>query len=242
MLHSAREPRQSKRLNSHRRSALTSGLTLHVDSGLGAILGASREAQVGKRLQTVRIPTPTYDGKPCVHGHGTTRFKSNKVCVQCQSRRNAVNAGRNPDVRKFRQEAFIARQKALAAGEKYYTPPAPCVRGHRGGKRQTSTGECIECRTYWIKKYKMSRRNYRLKKVYGISHNGYENILASQGGLCAICKSDDPKAMGFFHIDHNHSTGVIRGLLCGPCNQAIGLFRESPKILAAASNYISKHA
>ena len=72
-------------------------------------------------------------------------------------------------------------------------------------------------------------RRRALKAKYGITIEQYDAILASQGGLCAICGTD--KAHGFndtFHVDHDHLTGRIRGLLCFACNRRLGVF-EFPK-------------
>lgn len=74
---------------------------------------------------------------------------------------------------------------------------------------------------------------------YGITVDHYEQLLADQKGCCAICGSG-PGAKGLA-VDHCHSTGRIRALLCGPCNSAIGLLREDPKIFAAAVTYLQTY-
>lgn len=62
-------------------------------------------------------------------------------------------------------------------------------------------------------------RDARLKKLYGISSIEYEQILAWQGGVCAIC-GRPPKSRRL-HVDHDHSTGYVRGLTCFPCNSGL---------------------
>lgn len=62
-------------------------------------------------------------------------------------------------------------------------------------------------------------------------------MLASSGGLCAICRKQTEK----LHIDHNHATGQVRELLCQKCNQGIGCFCEEPEILEKAIAYLKKH-
>ena len=81
----------------------------------------------------------------------------------------------------------------------------------------------------------------RLKKEYGITVGEYEAILKSQHNKCAICKSDSPKrksSRGFF-VDHNHNTGLIRGLLCHRCNLAVGWVEDSPDLILSLANYIA---
>lgn len=79
-------------------------------------------------------------------------------------------------------------------------------------------------------------RRYRLKKKYGVSLEDYELMLASQGGVCAICAEAPGK--GVLHVDHCHTTGRVRGLLCHKCNKALGLFADSPERLHSAATYL----
>ena len=92
---------------------------------------------------------------------------------------------------------------------------------------------CEDCR-------KTRRRNDGLKAAYGITLQEYEELLQKQEGKCKICGTTDPKHKGVFHVDHNHNTGKIRGLLCHGCNTALGLFQDSPTILVKATEYLLK--
>jgi hypothetical protein len=79
-------------------------------------------------------------------------------------------------------------------------------------------------------------QNARLKK-YGITAEEYSNMLEEQGGLCRICK--DPLVPGKEeHIDHDHVTGKVRGILCTHCNTALGKFRDDPEVILMAAQYI----
>lgn len=73
---------------------------------------------------------------------------------------------------------------------------------------------------------------YRLYK-YGLTEEQYEAIKLSQGSLCAICKKEKNLV-----VDHCHSTGKIRGLLCTTCNTGLGKFQDSPDRLQDAINYL----
>lgn len=81
-----------------------------------------------------------------------------------------------------------------------------------------------------------SRR--RILRNRGLTEESYAALKASQGNACAICATAFPERPEP-HIDHDHATGVVRGLLCGPCNQAIGLLREDPELLARAAEYLA---
>lgn len=90
---------------------------------------------------------------------------------------------------------------------------------------------------------KTYQRRYLLMAKFGITPEQYDAMLASQDGKCAICSSDNPGGRGrYFHVDHDHSTGRIRGLLCHGCNTGIGLLRDDPSILSAALAYLHRGA
>lgn len=85
-----------------------------------------------------------------------------------------------------------------------------------------------------------ARRIARLAS-YGLSPEGYEQLLTAQGRCCAICKGTDPGHWsGKFQIDHDHATGAVRGLLCSGCNTGLGLFKDNRVNLAAAIEYLNR--
>lgn len=73
-----------------------------------------------------------------------------------------------------------------------------------------------------------------LKRRHGLSASTRQQIHASQNGLCAICR--DASAA---HVDHDHDTGHIRGLLCFNCNAGLGQFRDRTELLGAAIDYLN---
>jgi hypothetical protein len=83
------------------------------------------------------------------------------------------------------------------------------------------------------------QRGSRIRS-YGISIEEYDQMLLEQNGVCYICnkKPSDKRALD---IDHNHETGVVRGLLCSQHNRAIGLFDDSINLLARAIEYLSRN-
>jgi hypothetical protein len=76
-------------------------------------------------------------------------------------------------------------------------------------------------------------RNYHLRHRYGIGLKDVEELLAEQGGICAICGAPDPE-----HVDHDHRDGYVRGLLCFNCNGGLGQFRDSIEYLGKAITYL----
>lgn len=84
---------------------------------------------------------------------------------------------------------------------------------------------------------KVFKRNCFRK--YGITYDQYLELLDSQGGVCAICsgKERHPTKKNL-SVDHCHSTGEVRGLLCGHCNTALGLFKDNVKLIEKAKEYL----
>lgn len=72
----------------------------------------------------------------------------------------------------------------------------------------------------------LDRRNH-LKKMYGITIERYDAMFNEQGGQCAICGRHQSEFSLRLNVDHDHITGEVRGLLCGNCNTALGLLKES---------------
>ena len=81
-------------------------------------------------------------------------------------------------------------------------------------------------------------RDYHLKRKFGIGLNEYNLLLESQDYGCAICGTKKAGGRGNFHLDHCHETGRIRGLLCHPCNTALGSFKDDPNRLFCAIDYL----
>lgn len=79
-------------------------------------------------------------------------------------------------------------------------------------------------------------RAKHLRRQYGLTLADYESMLDAQNGVCAICHR--PPTTQVLHIDHNHTTGQLRKLLCMRCNQALGLLDESPDRLRQAAEYL----
>lgn len=104
---------------------------------------------------------------------------------------------------------------------------------------------CIKCKSDYYKKHfrktfyshRNRRRSAQLKHHYGISLEDYNHILNNQAGVCAICKlpSKNEKRLA---VDHCHSSGRIRGLLCDACNLALGKFKDNIESLKKAIEYL----
>jgi hypothetical protein len=101
-----------------------------------------------------------------------------------------------------------------------------------------------ECNKKRNKEYnKKNGAEHQLHHKYGITMKQKQQMIRKQSNQCSICGkelctllNDVSKAC----IDHNHTTGKIRGILCHSCNKGVGLLQDSPEILQNAINYLQE--
>lgn len=79
-----------------------------------------------------------------------------------------------------------------------------------------------------------------LRSKFGLTQADYDAMLAVQDGLCAICRRPGEQSYKGLHIDHDHESGRVRGLLCHRCNMALGLLGDSVTALAEAIAYLDR--
>lgn len=80
------------------------------------------------------------------------------------------------------------------------------------------------------------RKHRRRARTYGLTMEEYEELIKTK--QCAICLTDKPGQHGEWHIDHNHETGKVRGILCHHCNLALGHFKDNRANLERANAYL----
>jgi hypothetical protein len=115
------------------------------------------------------------------------------------------------------------------------------------GNRDLLSFQCKECkkadqRQRWRTQSDEKRERHRLRSVerrYGLTPVEYDALLSAQNGVCGICGG--PQTGKNWHVDHDHETGKVRGILCNGCNCALGNMRDDPKLLRAAADYLEKH-
>lgn len=107
---------------------------------------------------------------------------------------------------------------------------------------------CKEChreraRGYWKEKPlpKEVQRERNLQKSFGIGVEKYNQLLEAQEHKCAICGTLECPSGKNFAVDHCHTSGIIRGLLCQFCNTALGKFKDNVSLLEKAINYLEKN-
>jgi hypothetical protein len=143
--------------------------------------------------------------------------RQGKECGPYQ-RRRVVPQGMKycPHCQETKPLEEFGRNRAASSGRAYYCKPC----------HNTAMAE--------IKRRKHgSQRNYLLKLRYRITAEEVEERRRAQGGICVICLRREAS-----HVDHNHMTGLFRGLLCFPCNGGLGQFRDIPDDMREAARYL----
>lgn len=101
---------------------------------------------------------------------------------------------------------------------------------HRGSR-------AVRCEThaqeYKLARHKVYQARAHRKYMYGLGSERYDMLRLAQINRCGIC--DEPlDQQGPSHVDHDHETGAVRGLLCADCNRGLGCFKDSPDVLQSA--------
>jgi Recombination endonuclease VII len=150
-------------------------------------------------------------------GSQTATMAQNLLCTRC---------------RQTKAVAEFYPHRSTARGRQYWCK-ACCQEVRAGRARQPPDS--------------MSIRKWKLQASYGISLGEYDALYRKQSGCCAICGiRKEPWQPGggvkgryrFLAVDHDHTTGRVRGLLCFGCNLAIGHFRDDPRLMLAAAAYM----
>jgi deoxycytidylate deaminase len=109
---------------------------------------------------------------------------------------------------------------------------------------------CIDCEKAYTQTHRAQINENQSKRrknkndnlyKYGISNEQYNTILADQNDVCAICKKPESEKRKYLSVDHDHKSGIIRGLLCAKCNRGLGLFKDSRESVIRAISYLASH-
>jgi hypothetical protein len=90
------------------------------------------------------------------------------------------------------------------------------------------------------KEFKDKKKNSVLKSAYNISLDDYNKMFNDQNGRCKICLIHNSEVKKPLSVDHYHSTGKVRGLLCGSCNLGLGMFKDNTEIMKIAIEYLNE--
>lgn len=154
------------------------------------------------------------------------------VCKECRSEKGRIDREVSPE----RYLAAAERQRERRAKD----PDSARKSREQGRAWRAANPEKQRARNERAKARRVNdpdKNRANWLSHYGLTPDGYERLVESQGGVCAICKQPC-KRYARLPIDHDHQTGRLRGLLCDRCNRALGLFDDDADIVEAAVAYL----
>lgn len=153
-----------------------------------------------------------------------------KQCTQCKETKPFSEFSINKQL-KSGLRSYCKTCQTRYDKERY----AKDVEGHRQRVKDYRNGIKKES----PKRLKMSDKEKSLKYSYGLSLQQYEDLKQSQNYSCYICKRHESEVgkKGLV-VDHCHNNGMVRKLLCGPCNTTLGLVKENVQTLGAMIQYL----
>lgn len=149
-----------------------------------------------------------------------------RKCSQCQQVKPLVD---------------FNKDKKGRGGYGYSCKPCAAARAKRNYHENKEERKDSHRRYAQRPEVKAASRDRMLRRKYGVTAKQYDRLLSKQGGVCAICKQDrrDTRQREM-PVDHDHDSGKVRGILCDHCNRVIGLFGDSPDVIARAIKYLKE--
>lgn len=162
------------------------------------------------------------------------------VCVACwrvrRTRYQQTYRELNPDTYRKQSQASKRRQREHRDVEKYRAYWRAYMKRYRA-----EHGEKYRAKQRaWTRKNPERARLQQVRSEYGLTNEQYQALVTAQHGKCAVCGGGPSKRA--LHVDHDHQTGAVRGLLCRACNQGLGQFKDDIALMMRAVEYLSRHA
>lgn len=154
----------------------------------------------------------------------TNGFRTCKVCNE------------KKPTHRFQKYGYQCRECRTEKQRAYYASLPP----ETAEERKKRNEYLAKWRLKNVDKVKEQSRVKHLQRKFNLTAEQYDTMSKTQGGVCAICQDKCETGMNLA-VDHCHTTGKIRGLLCKNCNTAIGLFKEDTDNMLKAIKYIKSH-
>lgn len=161
-------------------------------------------------------------------------YRTNRKQILARLRR--LRKDHRQEVRNYNKQWRLAhpeqtRQHAIRSAKKHKVR----IQAY---KKKWAKRNVLRCRTKAKQWYQANRKRIlerRVERVFKLPTGLYSTLVKMQVGRCLICGQRPTRSLA---VDHDHSTGAIRGLLCGPCNTGMGHLKDNPMLLEKAAQYL----
>lgn len=231
-----------------RQLAIANGYIQYIGSDCSKGHGNLRYVKNSSCVECAKIAKALYNAKVKTHfvceeyliakQNKETHFTRVKPCIKCSTHlfytnnRTCVNCVSHANLRSKENEELA--QQAKAENKTTYAPNKPCNYGHN--LRYAESNNCVECGKLIRIRMKDTVKIKRIQTLYNLPEADYWELVDKQNSSCRLCKThyaDNFK----LHVDHCHTTGKVRGLLCTNCNRGIGHLKHDPKLMRDAAIY-----
>ncbi len=141
------------------------------------------------------------------------------------------------DRKAYQREYARKKYQSLSMEERRKRNSSPSAKAAKVKYRKSPKAKAVEaaqCKR-WYAANREKKNLYSRCLNYGLTVDAYKLLLDQQGNVCASCKNPFDGAP---HIDHCHTTGTVRGILCFGCNLALGQLKESEQRIIALLDYV----
>lgn len=151
-----------------------------------------------------------------------------KMTEEEKRRKNAERSARWREANPERARAGVKKwveehpDRKAASDKAYREANVEKIAAQQKARREANPEAYTAYHKEYADSHKEIRREQHWMRKYNITRQDYDTMLAAQGGGCATCHKKEPGGRGsYFHVDHDHQTGKVRGLLCHECNTAL---------------------
>jgi len=177
-----------------------------------------------------------FDESEFIGKNGRTRYPH---CLECRNKKSRDSHHRRKHGDKHRKYLEATREKRNKYCREWYEANKETEKAERIKYYKKNKDLILARSKQWYAQNKRQYRDLSLQRRFGITIKQYEEMLASQNNSCAICKT--PQGDIALAVDHCHTTGKVRSLLCSDCNTMLGLCNDNTTVLQSAIRYLENH-
>ena len=162
-----------------------------------------------------------------------------KKCNKCNKEKSLDSFYKDKNGKNGRRSACI--ECDVKKAKKWNSSNKEAHAGHERKHRTNNKDDVKANKAKYVKNNPKNVKESQLKVKYNMTLAQFEEMSKHQNDACAICNTPKSQLIRDLCVDHNHITNKVRGLLCDPCNKALGFIRDNPKVAIKMAEYLEFH-